>query len=424
MHVPYCIEADNYALLGDFRFELTFRMFDTNNDGVLDYHEIRELVREMSRGDGHVDFLLDKMKVAANTTLELSRFMDLECRQIFHDLALRCRDPLKQETLSSMQPSLNPQRVLLAKTTIAAHGDLKAAPPRGQSICMTNFPEAVDVHSEVDPIMLSKTDWRGLLVDRTAPVFAYACTIVENCRQLSLQTTFEDDTSDKTWLAGENVLEKITGITDRSQCGRMLQELTDECMRICRNQSVLLKVSKPVKVFGDVHGQLRDLLVLFREFGYPSNHGGDIDGISYIFNGDWVDRGQHQVETVTLMFALKVAFPSRIHLIRGNHEFRAINEQMGRVGFMQACQTAFGPSDGALVYETFHLCFEWLPIAALVSKAVLVIHGGIGDGRFTLQDLNNIVRPISEISLDDESDSLIRDCLWSDPIGGDETMRR
>jgi hypothetical protein len=59
-------------------------------------------------------------------------------------------------------------------------------------------------------------------------------------------------------------------------------------------------------VFGDIHGQFRDLLSLFAEFGFPSHRGGDVETVSYVFNGDFVDRGEHQLEVVALLFALKV----------------------------------------------------------------------------------------------------------------------
>ena len=71
------------------------------------------------------------------------------------------------------------------------------------------------------------------------------------------------------------------------------------------------QVRAPCKVFGDVHGQLRDLLVLFGYFGFPNHRGGDIHTTNYVFNGDWVDRGPHQLETIIVLFALKVRVARR-----------------------------------------------------------------------------------------------------------------
>lgn len=54
--------------------------------------------------------------------------------------------------------------------------------------------------------------------------------------------------------------------------------------------------------------------------------GGDVPDTNYLFMGDFVDRGFYSVETFLLLLALKVRYPDRITLIRGNHESRQITQ--------------------------------------------------------------------------------------------------
>lgn len=72
------------------------------------------------------------------------------------------------------------------------------------------------------------------------------------------------------------------------------------------------RVSLPVTVVGDVHGQFYDVLEIFKV-------GGELPYTNYLFLGDYVDRGAHSVETISLLCLLKLKYPSQMLLIRGNH---------------------------------------------------------------------------------------------------------
>lgn len=70
-----------------------------------------------------------------------------------------------------------------------------------------------------------------------------------------------------------------------------------------------------LNVVGDLHGQLSDLLHIIDESGLPDKTN------RFIFNGDFVDRGEKGLEIVVILFALLVAEgPEVVCLNRGNHE--------------------------------------------------------------------------------------------------------
>jgi serine/threonine-protein phosphatase 2B catalytic subunit len=53
---------------------------------------------------------------------------------------------------------------------------------------------------------------------------------------------------------------------------------------------------------------------------------GSPEDINYLFLGDYVDRGIFGVQIILLLMSIKINFPTKVMLLRGNHESRSMTE--------------------------------------------------------------------------------------------------
>eukprot|EP00842_Homolaphlyctis_polyrhiza_P006262 jgi/Hompol1/6637/HPOL_003939-RA len=158
------------------------------------------------------------------------------------------------------------------------------------------------------------------------------------------------------------------------------------------------RVQAPVTVVGDVHGQFYDVLELFRIGGFCPD-------TSYVFLGDYVDRGFYSIETFTLLLCLKLRFPLRVTLVRGNHESRAVTQTYG---FYAECIEKYG---SAQVWSYYTDLFDYLVLAVLINDEILCVHGGLSPSIQTIDQIRAIDR-FREIP----HDGPMADLVWSDPI--------
>lgn len=102
--------------------------------------------------------------------------------------------------------------------------------------------------------------------------------------------------------------------------------------------------------------------------------------------GDYVDRGFNSLETVLYLFLLKIRYPDRITLIRGNHESRQTTKVYG---FYDECNRKYNSTN---VWSMIMDTFDYLPMAALVDDSVFAIHGGLSPDITSLDDIRTIDR--------------------------------
>jgi len=175
----------------------------------------------------------------------------------------------------------------------------------------------------------------------------------------------------------------------KNLCQSAREILVEECN--------VQRVGAPVTVCGDIHGQFYDLMELFRV-------GGECPDTNYLFMGDFVDRGFYSVETFLLLLALKVRYPDRITLIRGNHESRQITQVYG---FYDECLRKYGSVN---VWRYCTEIFDYLSLAAVIEDRVFCVHGGLSPSINTLDDVRSIDRR-QEVP----HDGAMCDLMWSDP---------
>lgn len=233
-----------------------------------------------------------------------------------------------------------------------------------------------------------------------------AVRVVNQAEQLAKRIAMEcTDRLDSEWT-DENLIQTLFGVHYADN----LMILVDAARKVFEAQPVLVETASPARVFGDTHGQLRDVLLLFQAYGAPRP--GQENSV-YVFNGDFVDRGAHQLELVGILLAMKVLMPTRVWLVRGNHEDRQMNE---RYGFKSECLRHLGEVFGTRIFDLFQTAFSQMPLACIIDRKILCVHGGIGDGKWTLDDLRRVQRPLSEEALLDPKNAWLLHILWSDPI--------
>ncbi|KAG2379543.1 hypothetical protein C9374_006660 [Naegleria lovaniensis] len=194
----------------------------------------------------------------------------------------------------------------------------------------------------------------------------------------------------------------LNSCIERLEKGIPLRELEIKqlCIRaqdVLMNESNIVKVTSPVTVVGDIHGQFWDVIEMFKI-------GGPLPNTNYLFLGDYVDRGKHSVLTMSLLLCYKLKWPQRITLLRGNHETRGISRTYG---FYKECIEYYGSPN---TWKYFTDLFDYLTVAALIDEKIFCVHGGLSPAITSLDQIRVLDR-FGEPGMEGP----LVDLLWSDP---------
>lgn len=178
-----------------------------------------------------------------------------------------------------------------------------------------------------------------------------------------------------------------------------VKELVYEAEEVLGREPPLVEVEGERVIFvGDTHGDLFSTIAAVKKF-----FSSDYDLI--IFLGDYVDRGSEQVGNINYLISLKLEYPDRVVLLRGNHETPLANQYYG---FVDSVSRKYNPS----LYKVYASMFSCLPYACLLNEEILCLHGGIAMGLKKLEQLKALPREV------DVSNPIGFQVLWNDPEEG------
>ena len=127
---------------------------------------------------------------------------------------------------------------------------------------------------------------------------------------------------------------------------------------------------------------------------------------SLIFLGDYGDRGANSVEVYHTVLSLKLAFPTQVILLRGNHE--GPTDLLASPHDLPAQLQQRFKEKWVPVYSRVRELFETFCTAVYVEERYLMVHGGLPSKIRSLQEIADAGRLHPE-------KPYLEDLLWSDP---------
>ena len=167
-----------------------------------------------------------------------------------------------------------------------------------------------------------------------------------------------------------------------------LKQFRDKLVKILEKEQNVPEINGPAIVVGDLHGNFEATNAIIKKF---ENEKLTNPNLSIIFLGDYIDRGPNNVDTLALLFNLKLKYPTNVHLICGNHEY-AESYNPGENSLLKECKDKYPEFEQESKYkcitreQIFQQIFDNLPKAVIINEKIFCTHGGVP---FEAPDSNN-----------------------------------
>ena len=176
-----------------------------------------------------------------------------------------------------------------------------------------------------------------------------------------------------------------------------------------KREQTVVDINDDVSIFGDIHGNFEALRNFMEKDPLKSK--------PFVFLGDYIDRGTHSLDVICFLFICKLLWPSQFILLRGNHEDINTSKYTQFHSFYKEMNESIGNELTELIFDTFN----YLPIACVVKKRMLCLHGGISKELKSVEQLRSIQKPYD---ISTASKSLASEIVWADPLIKDELIGR
>ncbi|OQS04147.1 hypothetical protein THRCLA_03592 [Thraustotheca clavata] len=181
-----------------------------------------------------------------------------------------------------------------------------------------------------------------------------------------------------------------------------MYHLLDDCKEFYKKKNNVIHLVIPsntkLTIVGDLHGQLHDLLHIFKHNGPPS------DKNWYLFNGNFVDQGNCSVEICALLIAYHGLYPNAIHFNRGTHEDNHLNR-------LYNFQKEVVDKYNRKMVAAFHQFFIQLPLAHIINNQVFVGGGGVPPTPVSIDQIQEIPRMKYQLHLPSNLSVQVKDQL-------------